>query len=191
MLSLLFPTMVEVAGLFGDVPHEGHLAGIEQVFGDERVMKTLGGVRPPQAAKAFIGRERAHWREHSYGMWFFRDLDNGDFAGWGGIRRTEVDGEEAVELAYTLVPEKWGQGCATAIGKLATQLGFENLGLTDIVAFALTDNARSEAVMVRCGFAFEKPIERAGLPHVLYRLKAGASSSGLSGGPRDLDLMLR
>ncbi|MFC5069303.1 GNAT family N-acetyltransferase [Flaviflagellibacter deserti] len=182
MLSLLFPTMVEVAGLFGDVPHEGHLTGIEQVFGDERVMRTLGGVRPPRAAKAFIGRERAHWREHSYGMWFFRDLETGDFAGWGGIRRTEVDGEEAVELAYTLVPEKWGQGCATAIGKLATQLGFENLGLTDIVAFALTDNTRSEAVMVRCGFTFEKPIERAGLPHVLYRLKAGSSSSGLTGG---------
>ena len=173
MLSLLFPTMVEIGGLFGDVPHEGHLAGVEAVFGDERVMRTLGGVRPPAAAKAFIGRERAHWREHHYGMWFFRDLETGRFAGWGGIRRAEVDGEDEVELAYALAPDYWGRGSATEIGKLATQLGFENLGLTDIVGFTLTDNERSEAVLVRCGFTFDRPIERAGLPHVMYRLTSG------------------
>ena len=108
MLSLLFPTMVEIGGLFGDVPHEGHLAGVEAVFADERVMRTLGGVRPPAAAKAFIGRERAHWREHHYGMWFFRDLETGRFAGWGGIRRAEVAGEDAVELAYALAHDYWG-----------------------------------------------------------------------------------
>ena len=162
--------MVEVNGLFGDVPHEGHLGGIEKVFADPRVMDTLGGVREPAAAKAFIGRERAHWREHSFGMWFFRDLETGSFAGWGGIRHADLDGEDVVELAYALAPEFRGRGSATAIGKLATQLGFENLGLTEVVSFTMNDNAPSEAVMVRCGFEFDKPIERAGLPHVLYRL---------------------
>ena len=173
MLSLLFPTMVEINGLFGDVPHEGHLTGVENVFADPEMKKTLGGVRPPQAAKAFIGRERAHWREHSFGIWFFRDLESGSFAGWGGIRRAEHEGEEVVELLYSLTPEHWGRGCATAIGRLATQLGFENLGLTEIVGFVLPENTRSEAVMLRCGFSYDKPIERAGLPHSLYRL-AGA-----------------
>lgn len=172
MLSLLFPTMVEVNGLFGDVPHEGHLAGIEQAFADEQIMQPLGGTRPPQAAKAFVGRERAHWREHSFGMWFFRDMDTGLFAGWGGIRRAEVEGTEVVELAYSLIPSHWGKGSATAIGKLATQLGFENLGLTEIHGFVQPANARSEAVMLRCGFAYERLFERAGLPHGLYVLKA-------------------
>ncbi len=170
MLSLLFPTMVEINGLFGDVPHEGHLAGVEKAFSDPDMMKTLGGVRPPEAAKAFIGRERAHWREHSFGMWFFRDLETGAFAGWGGIRRAELEGDEVVELAYSLTPEQWGKGSATEIGRLATQLGFENLGLTEILGFVLPENTRSEGVMVRCGFAFVRPIERAGLAHVLYRL---------------------
>lgn len=174
MLSLLFPTMVEVNGLFGDVPHEGHLTGVERVFSDPEMMKALGGVRPPRAAKAFIGRERAHWREHSFGIWFFRDLDTGSFAGWGGIRRAEHEGQEAVELLYSLIPDHWGRGCATEIGKLATQLGFENLGLTEIVGFVQPDNTRSEAVMLRCGFAYDQPIERAGLAHGLYRLRPGA-----------------
>jgi RimJ/RimL family protein N-acetyltransferase len=173
MLSLLFPTMVEVNGLFGDVPHEGHLTGVERMFGDERVMKTIGGVRPAPAAKAFIGRERAHWREHSFGRWFFRDLESGTFAGWGGIRRAEFEGETVVELVYSLAPEHWGRGSATEIGKLATQLGFENLGLTEVVGFVLPENARSQAVMMRCGFEHEREIERSGLPHLLYRRKAG------------------
>jgi RimJ/RimL family protein N-acetyltransferase len=173
MLSLLFPTMVEVNGLFGDVPHEGHLAGVEKVFSDPEMMKTLGGPRPPQAAKAFIGRQRLHWREHSFGIWFFRDMETGSFAGWGGIRRAELDGEDVVELLYSLTPEHWGRGCATEIGKLATQLGFENLGLTEIVGFVLPENTRSEGVMMRCGFSYEKNIERAGAPHGLYRLQAG------------------
>jgi len=174
MLSQLFPTMVEIAGLFGDVPHEGHLAGVEAAFSDPRVMEMLGGTRAPEAARAFIGRERAHWREHQFGLWFFRDLEAGRFAGWGGIRRCEVAGESAVELAYALLPEHRGRGAATEIGKLATALGFENLGLTEIVAFTRSDNRLSEAVMVRAGFRFDRPIEHAGLPHVLYRLRAAS-----------------
>lgn len=172
MLSLLFPTMVEINGLFGDVPHEGHLTGVESVFASADMMEAMGGVRPPQAAKAFIGRERAHWREHSFGIWLFRDLESGSFAGWGGIRRAEHEGGEVVELLYSLTPEHRGRGCATEIGRLATQLGFENLGLTEIVGFVPPANTRSEAVMLRCGFSYEKPIERAGLPHGLYRLTA-------------------
>ena len=177
MLSLLFPTMVEVNGLFGDVPHEGHLGGLENVFSDPEMMTGLGGVRPPEAAKAFIGRERAHWREHSFGIWFFRDLETGAFAGWGGIRRTELENNDVVELLYSLTTDHWGRGCATEIGKLATQLGFENLGLTEIVGFVLPENTRSEGVMMRCGFAFDKQIERAGLTHGLFRLKVGPRRS--------------
>lgn len=172
MLSLLFPTVVEIAGLFGDVPHEGHLAGVEAAFGDAEMMETLGGVREPAAAKAFIRRERGHWREHHYGLWFFRDLETGRFAGWGGIRRADIAGEDGVELAYALTPEHRGRGCATEIARLATQLGFENLALAEIAAFSPTANAPSEAVLVRCGFAFERALERGGEPHVLYRLRA-------------------
>ncbi|MDX6805647.1 GNAT family N-acetyltransferase [Terrihabitans rhizophilus] len=172
MLSMLFPTVVEISGLFGDVPHEGHLSGVETALGDADMMAKLGGVRDPVAAKAFIRRERAHWREHHYGMWFFRDLDTGRFAGWGGIRRSELDGRDVVELTYALTAPHRGRGAATEIGKLATRLGFENLGLSEIVAVTQTANAPSEAVLVRCGFSFDRAIVRNDQPHVLYRLGA-------------------
>ncbi|MGQ4273207.1 GNAT family N-acetyltransferase [Terrihabitans sp. B22-R8] len=172
MLSLLFPTVVEIAGLFGDVPHEGHLVGVEKAFGDPEMMSKLGGVREPAAAKAFIRRERSHWRENHYGMWFFRDLETSRFAGWGGLRRSEIEGQEVIELTYALTAPHRGKGRATEIGKLATQLGFENLGLPEIAAVTQTSNAASEAVLVRCGFSFERALTRAGQPHLMYRLRA-------------------
>lgn len=179
MLSQLYPTMIEIAGLFGDVPHEGHLAGTESVFSDPDVMGPLGGVREAAAARAFIGRERAHWREHHFGMWFFRNLETGRFAGWGGLRHCEIGGERAVELAYALTPENRGQGRATEIGRMAVQLGFENLGLRDVVSFTQVDNRRSEAVMVRVGMRYDRSLDHAGLPHVLYRIEPPAPA-GLS-----------
>lgn len=177
MLSLLYPTMIEIAGLFGDVPHEGHLAGVEAAFADPKMMDPLGGVREAAAAKAFIGRERAHWREHQFGLWLFRDLESGRFAGWGGLRWCEIGGERAVELAYALVPDNWGRGRATEIGRVAVQLGFENLGLRDVVAFTQVANRRSEAVMVRLGMRYDRALEHAGLPHVLYRIVPGDRQS--------------
>jgi RimJ/RimL family protein N-acetyltransferase len=170
LLIRIFPTLVEVGGLFGDVPHEGHLAGLEKLFGDEQVMSMFGGTRPPGAAKAFVQRQRAHWRDRAFGVWFFRDLESGEFAGWGGIRHGDAAGDDLVELRYALRPGFWGKGCATDICKLAVQLGFENLGLQDIVAVADVKNTRAEAVMVRTGLRFDGRINRAGMPHVLYRI---------------------
>ncbi|GGE41693.1 acetyltransferase [Agaricicola taiwanensis] len=170
MLIRIFPTLVEVAGLFGDVPHEGHLPGLEKLFADEEVMAMFGGIRPPGAAKAFVQRQRAHWRDRAFGVWFFRDLETGEFAGWGGIRHGDAAGDDLVELRYALRPGFWGRGCATEISKLAVQLGFENLGLPEIVAVAHVKNNRAEAVMVRTGMRFDGRINRAGMPHVLYRI---------------------
>jgi RimJ/RimL family protein N-acetyltransferase len=170
MLSQIYPTMIEIAGLFGDVPHEGHLTGVETMFADPKVMDMIGGVREPAAAKAFIGRERAHWREHHFGLWLFRDLETGRFAGWGGLRHSEVGGERVVELAYALTPENWGQGRASEIGRIAVQLGFENLGLREVAAFTRATNRRSEAVMVRVGMRYDRALDHAGRPHVLYRI---------------------
>lgn len=178
MLIRVFPTLVEVNGLFGDVPHEGHLAGLEQLFTDERVMGMFGGVRPASAAKAFVQRQRAHWRERAFGVWFFRDLETGRFAGWGGIRHGDAAGDDLVELRFALMPDFWGKGCATEISKLAVQLAFENLGLQEVVAVASSENRRAEGVLIRTGLMLARNFNRAGRPHVLYRLSATEHLSG-------------
>lgn len=170
MLCPRYPTIFEFDGVLADVPHDGYAPALADAFADPAMMVTLGGVRSPEAAEGFIRSTRAHWRDAGYGLWFLRDIETGDFAGWAGLRRCEADGERTVELAYALTPRLRCKGHATRIGAAAVQLGFENLALPAIVAFTTETNLHSLAVMERLSFAFDRTFERAGRPHVLYRL---------------------
>ena len=49
-------------------------------------------------------------------------------------------------------------------------VGFERLGLDDVVAFTLPTNRGSWRVMEKTGFEYERDVVHAGLPHVLYRI---------------------
>lgn len=178
MLGQRFPTILEIGGVLADVPHDGYLAPLTNAFADPAVMTTLGGVRSGDAAASFISRSRAHWRDAGFGLWFLRRIDDGAFAGWAGIRRCEVAGERTVELAYALTPAMRCKGHATRIGQAALSLGFENLGLPEIVAFTTEANLHSIAVIERLAFGYDKPFDHAGLRHALYRRTAAMHRAG-------------
>lgn len=178
MLSQRYPTILEVGGVLADVPHDGYLPALEAAFSDPQVMTTLGGVRSADAAAAFVARARAHWRDAGFGLWFLRDMRDGAFAGWAGIRRCEAAGERTVELAYALMPRMRCKGHATRIGQAALALGFENLGLPKIVAFTTKANTHSLAVIDRLAFAYDKDFDHAGQSHALYRRTAEMHAAG-------------
>jgi RimJ/RimL family protein N-acetyltransferase len=169
MLSPRYPTILEIEGLLADVAHDGYGDAVAAAFADPQMMTTLGGVRPPEAAKSFIDRSRAHWRDAGFGLWFLRDMRDGAFGGWAGLRRCEADGRPTVELAYALMPALRCKGHATRIGQAALRLGFDNLGLSEVVAFTTPENLHSIAVLDRLGFAREGRVQHAGREHALYR----------------------
>ncbi|MDR4307949.1 GNAT family N-acetyltransferase [Chelatococcus sambhunathii] len=169
MLSKRYPTIIEIDGVLADVPHDGYLGPVTKAFDDPAVMATLGGARSRDAAESFVSRSRAHWRDAGFGLWFLRDMSDGGFAGWAGLRRCEADGERTVELAYALTPKLRCKGHATRIGSLALQLGFDNLGLPEVVAFTTPENAHSLSVIDRLEFERDRDFEHGGRPHVLYR----------------------
>ncbi|MFN6572500.1 GNAT family N-acetyltransferase [Dendronalium sp. ChiSLP03b] len=85
-----------------------------------------------------------------------------------------IAGNDEVELAYSLVAEFWGKGLATEMGEAILKVGFEQIGLPEIVCFTMTTNFASQRVMQKLGFQYERDIVHADLPHVFYRLKAPA-----------------
>ncbi|MGH2968657.1 MAG: GNAT family N-acetyltransferase [Solirubrobacteraceae bacterium] len=74
------------------------------------------------------------------------------------------------------------EGFATELGAASVRHAFEQLALDVVVAFTLPDNRASRRVMEKLGFEFERDIEHAGLPHVLYRRVERLPRMGLSGG---------
>ncbi len=137
-----------------------------------KVMATLGGVRSDDETQQFLQINLEHWNRYRFGIWIFRDKADARFVGRGGLRNVYIDGNNEVELAYALIDEFWGQGLATEIAKASLKLGFEKLGLADVICFTLTTNRASQRVMEKVGFKYERDIIHSNLPHVLYRITA-------------------
>lgn len=148
----------------------GDLDELSLMHRDPRVMATLGGLRSDEESRRFLESSLEHWDRHGHGLWMFRDEADGRFLGRGGLRHVEVGGGHEVEVAYALQADAWGRGLATEMAEALLALAYEAYGLSDLVCFTLTTNRASQRVMEKVGFAFEREIVHADLPHVLYRI---------------------
>jgi RimJ/RimL family protein N-acetyltransferase len=175
-----YPERVETARLLLTRITDADFPDLLAMNQDPRVMATLGGLRPDEFWQARHVWNLNHWREHGFGWWVARTLEDGRFAGRGGLRRAVVDGKDDVELGYGLVPEFWGEGLAGEIAKASIRAGFDVLGLQSIACFTLPTNRRSQRVMEKAGFTYVKDFVWMDLPHVLYRLPLPARPSSFS-----------
>jgi RimJ/RimL family protein N-acetyltransferase len=152
-----------------------HAAELSRLLRDPRVGRWLWPtVEPPSENDLLgsVGAMLAHWEHHGFGPWLLRDRITDELVGRGGLQYTQVAERDEVEVGWTIVPERWGQGLATELALTAARVAFGELGLRQIVAFTLPHNLASRRVMEKAGFRYEREIEHAGLPHVLYRRMA-------------------
>ena len=108
-----------------------------------------------------------HWKRHKFGRWVLRDSATRAVVGMAGLL-TEPD--DSVEIAWFLDADRWGEGLATEFMRPVMRWAFEDLGLPELTAKTLVDNERSRALIERLGLTYEREIEHAGMPHVLYRV---------------------
>ena len=47
---------------------------------------------------------------------------------------------------------------------------FTTLGIDELISYTVHENAASRAVMEKLGMTYDRDVENAGMPHVLYRL---------------------
>lgn len=59
----------------------------------------------------------------------------------------------SIEIGWQFDPEVWGNGYATEAAKALLAHGFQDLELTEILAFAVPENKASTAVMTRIGMS--------------------------------------
>jgi len=146
------------------------------MYQDPRIMATLGGFRSDEEWQTRHKFNLDHWREHGFGWWAARLRADDRFVGRGGLRRVFIGGQNEIELGYGLLTEYWGQGLATELAAASVRAAFDVLKVPEIVSFALPTNKASRRVMEKVGFQYEKDVVWADLPHVLYRLRAGAEN---------------
>jgi RimJ/RimL family protein N-acetyltransferase len=166
---------VRTARLTGRRPAFRDADELHPLMADERVFPWLWPEGPPTPAqvRSLLVRDADHWKRHRWGPWIVRDAATQQLVGRVGLVTTTVEDEAAVELAWMVRADRWGEGLATEMAAEAVRVGFDDVGLREIVSFTLPHNVASRAVMARLGFTYARDFEHAGLPHVLYVLTRG------------------
>ncbi len=172
-MKALIPERLHTNRMIAERLAPGHEAELVRLSLDPRVYATLWPFPfPPTAADVRDGlrRQLDLWDRHGFGLWLLRDLESGGFVGRGGLEYTAAPGRLAVEVAWAIVPERWGEGLATELAHAAARVAFADLDISELVALTLPGNTASRRVMEKAGFTYDREILHAGLPHVLYRL---------------------
>lgn len=149
---------------------------------DPVVMEHFPAPLDRAASDDFADRNERHVDEHGWGLWALQARATGRFLGFTGLAvpRFEVPFTPAVEVGWRLARDAWGHGYATEAARAAVAVGFEELGLDEIVSFTAVGNVRSRAVMERIGMTHDPAddFDHPALPeghrlrrHVLYRLR--------------------
>jgi RimJ/RimL family protein N-acetyltransferase len=166
--------------LHGRAPVEEDLEDYVRFWTDPRVpedvwpVETRTCVDAARVLRAAIG----HWDRWGFGPWTVVERDGGAVVGRVGLAHKRVADESEVEVAWFLSGDVWGRGYAMEMAGEAVRVAFEVLELDDLVCLTTPTNVASQAVMRKLGFRYERDIEYAGLPHVLFRLRAGALALG-------------
>jgi RimJ/RimL family protein N-acetyltransferase len=155
-----------------------HLDALAPVMADPRVGATMGGVQTRAQVAALLAANAAHQAAHGFGYWAWSERVTGALVARGGLHHVIVGGRAEVEVGWTVVPERWGEGFATELGAAALERGFGALGLQRIVVYTLPENARSRRVVDKLGFAYERDVVHAGLAHVLFARGPDGSAGG-------------
>jgi RimJ/RimL family protein N-acetyltransferase len=157
------------------------LAPFATLNADPRVTQFLPGTLTRDASDRLAARIAAHFDAHGFGPWAVEIRDVEPFAGFIGLSIPDFEAPftPCVEIGWRLAAGHWGHGYATEGARAALRFGFETLGLREIVAFTVPENARSRRVMEKLEMTrdvaddFDHPSLPDGHPlkrHVLYRI---------------------
>ena len=150
------------------------LQDFQNFYADPTVMSTMsadGRVWPADESSDLFDRHLAHWEEHGFGTWVFREPGNRAFAARAGLRSLDIGSGPVVELFYGVAPRLWGRGVATEIARKVIRVAFDEVRLEFLVGFTLPTNLASRRVLEKCSFVPDGEIEHAGLRLLLFRLE--------------------
>lgn len=152
------------------IASEQHLDGLDALLNDPAMAVWLGGTRSRADILKAIRDEQDHWQQYKFGPWVIVDSTTEAVVGRGGLRWTDVLGKPELELFYAVTPSYWGRGVASGLARVALELGFADAAVNSVVGFTTPENKASQRILQKLGFQKETEFERAGLPHVLFRL---------------------
>jgi RimJ/RimL family protein N-acetyltransferase len=147
-----------------------HADDLWRLHHDEAVAAWHGGRYTFDAAYRRAAAGRRGWEKEGVDKWMAYERDAGELIGRGGLSHTELDGQQRLEMGWTVRSDRWGKGYATEIGRAGLAFAFGELGADSVVAFTHPHNLRSRAVMNRLGMRYLRDVSRDGARLLLYAI---------------------
>lgn len=152
-----------------------------EMSADPTVMEHLLPLAGREGSDGWIDRQMAHLAEQGFCFWALEAKEGGAFVGAAGLLRVgyEAHFTPAVEVGWRVPRAFWGRGYAPEAAAASIRFGFEAVGVPEIVANTVPQNASSRRVMEKLGMShdamdsFDHPRVAEGHPlrhQVLYRL---------------------
>lgn len=150
---------------------------------DPRVMAHFPALLPTKISHQMANRLQSLIATQGWGMWAVSLKDTGEFVGCVGLNIPVplLPFSPCTEIAWRLAYPYWGKGLAMEAAQAALAVGFDQLGLQEIVAFTTLSNLKSQALMQRLHMQADGQFEHPQLPeghplrlHCLYRLSKTA-----------------
>jgi RimJ/RimL family protein N-acetyltransferase len=107
-------------------------------------------------------QEELEWHMHghphnpSLGLWATIHKETGKFIGRCGLLPWTIDGQDEVEVAYTIAEAYQAQGLGSEAAQAILNYGFEKLSLTRLICLIDPENIASQKVAKKIGMSFEK-----------------------------------
>ncbi len=146
------------------------LDALWSLYCDPEIIKYI-----PDAPRSFAeAREELEWfmnghpKHPELGLWATIHKETGRFIGRCGLLPWTIDGQNEVEVAYSLARDYWGRGLGTEVALAILHYGFEQLGLSRLVCLIDQENRASIKVAENIGMAFEKEAKDDAGPFLVY-----------------------
>lgn len=154
-----------------------------QINQDPRVMEFFPSTLTQKKTEELVERLTNHYKKHGFTLYPVELKKTKECIGMVGIATVpfKTAFTPAVEIAWRLAPEHWGNGYATEAAKAVIHHAFTVLNIKKIVAFTTSKNIASQRVMEKIGmqrntaFDFEHPkLDKKSplLKHIFYEIKA-------------------
>ncbi len=135
------------------------LGNLYVITGDAELMRYVDENQPlsRELTQKWIEISINNYQTKGYGNFAVISKTDGAFIGCCGlVTSAEVIPPHEAEIIYALKKAYWGKGMATEVARAMIDYGFQQCGLTRILATLDPDNVGSQAVVNKLGMVYLK-----------------------------------
>jgi len=136
-------------------------------LGDPAAMRHTTCLATLRDCRRHVAGHEWQRRRRGCAPWTIRTRADGAVVGWGGVFEDPFDKGWGPEIGYWFSPAVWGRGYASELAVASLGHARLQLGLSEIRAFAMAENAGSCRVLEKAGFERQRYVPE--LERFLFR----------------------